>query len=139
MLPRRFRLAERLRRLRSGVRPRSRSQGPSRSSAPVEAKAEPRNPAGAIPTILTDSDGNQYEVFTPEGGGTFTGDTSSLKAGPGVVPNGEIVGLRISDGGSASNEGKTYQRYSLGGNWYRDFGGRYVQQQRFVIRVERCR
>ncbi len=90
-----------------------------RSSAAVEPKAEPRNPAGAIPTILTDSDGNQYEVFTPEGGGTFTGETSSLKADPGVVPNGEIVGLRISENGSASNEGKTYQRYSLGGNWYR--------------------
>ena len=89
-----------------------------RASAPVEAKAEPRNPAGVIPTILTDSDGNQYEVFTPEGGGTFTGDTSSLKAGPGVVPNGEIVGLRVAEGGSASNAGKTYQRYSLGGNWY---------------------
>ena len=89
-----------------------------RSSAAVETKPEPRNPAGAIPTILTDSDGNQYEVFTPEGGGTFTEDTSSLKAGPGVVPNGEVVGLRISEGGSASNEGKTYQRYNLGGSWY---------------------
>ena len=34
------------------------------------------------------------------------------------MPNGEIVGLRISEGDAASNEGKTYQRYSLGGNWY---------------------
>ena len=34
------------------------------------------------------------------------------------MPNGEIVGLRIAEGGSASNEGKTYQRYTLGGNWY---------------------
>ena len=89
-----------------------------RSSAAVEPTPEPRNPTGAIPTILTDSDGNQYEVFTPEGGGTFTGDASSLKAGSGVVPNGEIVGLRIAEGGSASNAGKTYQRYSLGGSWY---------------------
>ena len=78
----------------------------------------PVNPTGEIPPILTDSDGNQYEVFTPEDGGTFNGDASSLEAGPGVVPNGEIVGLRISEGGTASNEGKTYQRYSLGGNWY---------------------
>ena len=89
-----------------------------RSVAAVEPTPVPVNPAGSIPMILTDSDGNQYEVFTPEGGGTFTGDTSSLKAGPGVVPNGEIVGLRIAEGGSASNDGKTYQRYSLGGNWY---------------------
>ena len=89
-----------------------------RSSAAVDTRPVPVTPAGTIPMILTDSDGNQYEVFTPEGGGTFAGDMSSLKAGPGVVPNGEIVGLRISEGGSASNEGKTYQRYSLGGNWY---------------------
>ena len=89
-----------------------------RSSAAVEPTPASVNPAGTIPTILTDSDGNQYEVFTPEGGGTFTGDTSSLRAGPGVVPSGEIVGLRIAEGGSASNEGKTYQRYNLGGSWY---------------------
>ena len=89
-----------------------------RSAAAVEPTPVPVNPAGSIPMILTDSDGNQYEVFTPEGGGTFTGDNSSLKAGPGVVPNGEIVGLRIAEGGSASNDGKTYQRYSLGGSWY---------------------
>ena len=89
-----------------------------RASRPIETKPAPVNPAGSIPSILVDSEGNQYEVFTPEGGGTFAGDTSSLKAGPGAVPNGEIVGLRIAEGGSASNEGKTYQRYSLGGNWY---------------------
>ena len=89
-----------------------------RSPASVEPTPLPVNPAGTIPTILTDPDGNQYEVFTPEDGGTFTGDTSSLNAGSGAVPNGEIVGLRIAEGGSASNEGKTYQRYTLGGNWY---------------------
>ena len=50
--------------------------------------------------------------------GFRAGEISSLKAGSGVVPNGEIVGLRIAEGGSASNEGKTYQRYSLGGNWF---------------------
>ena len=89
-----------------------------RASRPIETKPAPVNPTGIIPSILVDSEGNQYEVFTPEGGGTFAGDTSSLKAGPGAVPNGEIVGLRIAEGGSASNEGKTYQRYRLGGNWY---------------------
>ena len=45
-------------------------------------------------------------------------ETSTLKAGPGAVPNGEIVGLRIAEGGSASNDGKTYRRHSLGGNWF---------------------
>lgn len=89
-----------------------------RASIPVEATPEPVNPSGEIPPILTDQDGNQYEVFTPEGGGTFTGDTSTLSAGPGVVPNGEVVGMRISEGDPASNEGSTHQRYTLGGNWY---------------------
>ena len=45
-------------------------------------------------------------------------ETSTLKTGPGAVPNGEIVGLRIAEGGSASNDGKTYRRHSLGGNWF---------------------
>ena len=110
-----------------------------RSSAAVEPTPAPSNPAGAIPSILTDPDGNQYEVFTPEGGGTFTGETSSLKAGPGAVPNGEVVGLRISEGGSASNEGKTYQRYTLGGNWYEISAVDASNDQRFVIRTKRCR
>ena len=79
---------------------------------------EPRNPEGVIPTILTDSGGDQYAVFTPEGGGSFIGDTSSLNVGPGVVPNGEVVGLRTSRGSSASNEGKNYRRYTVGGSWY---------------------
>ena len=34
------------------------------------------------------------------------------------MPNGEIVGLRIAEGGTASNEGKTYHRYSLRGSWF---------------------
>ena len=113
-----------------------------RASAAVEAKAEPRNPAGSIPAILTDSDGNQYEVFTPEGGGTFTGATSSLKAGPGVVPNGEIVGLRIAEGDAASNVGKTYQRYRLGGNWYEvsavDASNNTVSSYGLIDAVEMC-
>ena len=113
-----------------------------RASRPTETTPEPRNPAGSIPMILTDSDGNQYEVFTPEGGGTFTGDNSSLKAGPGVVPNGEIVGLRIAEGGSASNDGKTYQRYSLGGSWYEisavDASGNSVSSYVMNDAVEVC-
>ncbi len=89
-----------------------------RASAAVEPTPEPRNPEGEIPTVLADSEGEQYQVFTPEGGGTFTGDASSLEAGPGAVPNGEIIGLRIAEGDAATNTGKTHQRYSLGGRMY---------------------
>ena len=89
---------------------------PSAGPAPADP---PANPPGEIPTILTDSDGNQYEVFTPEGGGTFTGEGFSLNAGAGVIPNGEYIGVRVSNEGSASNAGMTHQRYTLGGNMYK--------------------
>ena len=87
------------------------------SVAPDDGIA-PQNPPGEIPTILTDGDGNQYEVFTPEGGGTFTGEGYTLSAGAGAIPNGEYIGVRVSDEGSASNAGMTHQRYTLGGNMY---------------------
>ena len=87
------------------------------SAAPDDGIA-PQNPPGEIPTILTDGDGNQYEVFTPEGGGTFTGEGYTLSAGAGAIPNGEYIGVRVSDEGSASNAGMTHQRYTLGGNMY---------------------
>ncbi len=84
----------------------------------TESKPEPVNPPGELPSILADSDGNQYEVFTPSAGGAFNGESSSLKADPGAVPNGEIVGLRIAEGDAASNAGRTHHRYTLGGNWH---------------------
>ena len=58
------------------------------------------------------------------------------------MPNGEIVGLRIAEGGSASNEGKTYQRYSLGGSWYEisavDASGNSVSSYGLSDAVEVC-
>ena len=87
------------------------------SVAPPPPEA-PKNPPGEIPAILTDSDGNQYEVFTPEGGGSFTGEGFNVTAEPGVIPNGEFIGIRISEDGPASNMGMTQHRYTLGGNMY---------------------
>ncbi len=90
-----------------------------RPSAPVEPDPEPVNPPGDIPTILTDSDGNQYEVFTPVDGGTFdSGEGYRIHVPSGAVPNGEFIGIRMADGGAASNIGMTHQRYTLGGNMY---------------------
>ncbi len=88
---------------------------PSAGPAPSDP---PANPPGEIPSILTDADGNQYEVFTPEEGGTFSGEGYSLTAGAGAIPNGEYIGIRVADEGSASNAGMTHQRYTLGGNMY---------------------
>ena len=88
---------------------------PSVAQPPEEA---PVNPPGDIPGILADSDGNQYEVFTPVDGGTFSGEGYSLNVPSGAVPNGEFIGIRMSDDGAASNAGMTHQRYTLGGNMY---------------------
>ncbi len=80
--------------------------------------ATPADPAGEIPSILTDADGNQYEVFTPVGGGTFIGEDVTLSAEPGAVPNGEIIGVRAQVDGEASNVGQTHHRMTLAGSYY---------------------
>ena len=80
--------------------------------------APPRNPDGEIPAILADSDGAQYAVFTPEEGGTFNGDGFWIEASVGIVPNGEIIGVRMHDAGDAHNAGMTEHRYTLDGRKY---------------------
>ncbi len=87
------------------------------SAATVERPA-PKNPVGEVSSVLADAEGRQYEVFTPEEGGFFDGGDATISAEPGVVPNLEIVGLRISESGPASNEGRTHHRYTLAGHWY---------------------
>ena len=57
--------------------------------------AIPVNPTGLIPSSITDSTGNAYEVFTPADGGRFdSGDGLTVTAEPGAVPNGTFVGIR---------------------------------------------
>ena len=102
-----------------------------RSSEVETATLNPRNPAGAIPPVLADSEGFQYEVFTPVNGGAFVHESASLTAGAGAVPDYEMIGLRISEAGPALNESVTYGRYTLGGDWYDigavDASGRRVE------------
>ena len=83
-----------------------------------EGPGTPVNPPGPIPTILNDSDGNNYEVFTPEGGGSFSGEGFSINAEAGVVPNAEYIGVRMYENGSASNAGMSGHRYTLSGTKY---------------------
>ena len=78
----------------------------------------PVNPRGPIPAVLADSDGNTYEVFTPEEGGAIVGEDYSFIAVPGDVPSAYIVGVRMSKGGEASNAGMTHHRYTLSGNYF---------------------
>ena len=87
------------------------------TAVPVERPA-PKNPVGEIPSVLVDSAGRQYEVFTPEQGGTFDGGDHSVTAPAGAVPSGEVVGVRMDEADAASNVGMTAHRYTLVGNSY---------------------
>ena len=90
-----------------------------RPSVSTREDETPVNPPGVIPPIISDADGNPYSVFTPVEGGTFaSGDGFSIQAGPGAVPNGEYIGIRMSDDGPASNAGMIDDRYTLAGNFY---------------------
>ena len=72
-----------------------------------------------LPRILRDPEGNTYEVFTPEDGGTFPGDGFWISAESGVVQNGELIGVRMFENGPASNAGMSHHTYTLSGNQYR--------------------
>ena len=65
------------------------------SRAPVDAvpQPDPVNPAGLIPSSLTDSAGVAYAVFTPVDGGTFTGDGITVTAPKGAVPDQQLLGI----------------------------------------------
>ncbi len=89
-----------------------------RQGEPIADGSVPQNPTGNIPTVLSGPEGAQYEVFTPEEGGTFASDDFSVLAKPGVIPNGEFVGVHMADTGDASNAGMSHHRYVLSGNQY---------------------
>ena len=59
---------------------------------PVEV-AEPINPAGPIPTSLTDASDVEYTVFRPVEGGMFTGEGITVSAAKGAVPDRELIGV----------------------------------------------
>ena len=88
---------------------------PERSTS---STTTPVNPPEPIPETLTDSEGVAYAVFTPVDGGSFLGDGYSLVAGPGAVANGEFIGISMAEVGEATNVGKTWHRYTLGGSVY---------------------
>ena len=53
----------------------------------------PVNPAGVIPTELTDNAGTAYTVFTPVDGGMFTGGGFTVSAPAGAVPDRTVLGV----------------------------------------------
>ncbi len=95
----------------------------------------PVNPDGPIPEVIIDRGGDPYDVFTPEDGGISSNSRASVFVGPGAVPNGEYVGIRIIPMGPVSNDGKTWQRYTLKGIKYDvivvDSSGERIPSYRF--------
>ena len=67
-----------------------------RASVPGSPAADPMNPAGLIPTTVTDASGNAYTVFTPVEGGTLSDVASgaTVMADPGAVPDQTLVAVR---------------------------------------------
>ena len=61
--------------------------------AELVPRPDPVNPAGVIPTSMTDSDGVSYAVFTPAEGGTFTGEGITITAAAAAVPDRTVVGI----------------------------------------------
>ncbi len=78
----------------------------------------PVNPPGPLPQFLADEDGNRYEIFLPEEGGSVSGDGFWIVAEPGDVPSATFVGIRMTEGGEASNLGMMHHRYTISGNYY---------------------
>ena len=65
----------------------------TRAPGPIGPQADPVNPAGAIPTSMTDAGGNPYAVFTPVDGGTFRGEGFTVSADAGAVPDRSLLGV----------------------------------------------
>ena len=95
-----------------------------------------------IPRKISDDNGAQYEVFTPAEGGTFTGEDFSATAEPGTIPNGEYIGVRMAEDGSASDAGMPHHRYSLSGSQYKisvvDAGGAPLRSYTLRTTINVC-
>ena len=58
-----------------------------------DPQPDPVNPAGVIPSELTDNAGTAYTVFTPVDGGTFTSDDITVTAPAGAIPDRTLIGI----------------------------------------------
>ena len=90
----------------------------TRSLSPTEPAAEPVNPAGPIPTKLSDSDDAEYDVFTPVAGGMFSGDGITVSAAKGAVPDRTLVGVRAAVSAEQAPAPTPGARMSISGNLY---------------------
>ena len=65
----------------------------SRAPSQPDPDPDPINPAGVIPSSLNDASGTAYAVFTPVGGGMFTGTGITVSAEAGAIPDRQILGV----------------------------------------------
>lgn len=90
------------------------------SRAPAEAgpRPDPVNPAGLIPTSLTDNAGVAYAVFTPVDGGTFSGEGVTVTADAGAIPDQQLLGVSASVSPVPVPEPTPGTKLTLSGSFY---------------------
>ena len=90
----------------------------SRAQTPAEPVAQPINPAGPIPTSLTDSAGTAYDVFTPVNGGSFTGTGITVTAAKGAIPDRQLIGVAAAASTFQAPEPTPGARMTIAGRLY---------------------
>ena len=90
----------------------------TRAPSVVTSTAAPINPAGLIPSSLTDNAGVAYAVFTPVEGGTFSGEGISVTAPPGAVPDQDLIGVSATVTTLPVPESGPTARLTVGGSFY---------------------
>ena len=100
--------------------------------------------SGTVPSVLTDSQGNQYSVFTPAQGGNFnSGDrTAEITAPINTVRGCEYIGIRMDGNGMAADVNVSMHRYTLAGQMYSvtavDSSGTGISDYEFDIPARVC-
>ena len=90
----------------------------SRAPGTPDPPPEPVNPAGLIPSSLTDNDGVAYAVFTPVQGGTFTGEGITVTTIKGAVPDGQLLGVSATASSIPVPAPIPGARMTLAGSYY---------------------
>ena len=100
--------------------------------------------SGATPSAIADSKGNQYAVFTPAQGGTFTteNEEAEITAPPGAIPGCQYIGIRIDKAEPAANRNNSLYRFTLAGDTYSvsaiDSSGVPISDYRFDRPAQLC-